>query len=136
MSGVLAASGAGVILQAVGSAAISLSTNVASQVHEIKTGKKKEFDTKELIIDTAIGFAVGLAGGKGASYGNSKGITQSGWQYLKRGILDKKAWTYYAKTAHAQGGTFVLTGLIRPTLTNVMGETIKLLKTRWLKPLL
>ena len=127
--GVLAASGAGVVAQALVSAGISMVSNAASQVNHIiqdETGNTK-FDVGDMLFDGSVGLACGIVGGKGASYGNSGGITAAGKQLGKR-ILSgdgiSKALSYYAKTAHAQGGEFVLKSLAKSLAINSIGGII------------
>jgi len=89
LGGVLAASGAGIVAQAVGSAAISMVSNAASQANHILKDETHEtrFDVGDMLFDGVVGLACGLWGGNGASYGNSGGINAAGRQLFRRGFL-------------------------------------------------
>ncbi|MBE6920295.1 MAG: RHS repeat-associated core domain-containing protein [Ruminococcaceae bacterium] len=124
--GVLAASGAGVVVQALGSAAISMASNAASQVNHIvqdKTGET-EFDVGDMLFDGAVGLACGAWGGNGASYGNSGGIMAAGKQLFKRGFFNPQARSYYAKVAHNMGGEYVFKPLLQSLGKSAVGSTI------------
>ena len=124
--GVLAASGAGVVVQALGSAAISMASNAASQVNHIaqdETGET-EFDVGDMLFDGAVGLACGAWGGNGASYGNSGGIMAAGKQLFKRGFFNPQARSYYAKVAHNMGGEYVFKPLLRSLGKSTVGSTI------------
>ena len=58
--------------------------NAAQQGIDIAKGKRTAFDTGEMLIDGAIGAVCGLAGGSGASQGNSKTAVTLGKQLSKR----------------------------------------------------
>lgn len=116
VGGVVAASGIGLAGQvAVGASAAAVS-NVLTQTRNIATGNQTSFDAKSLVKDTMVGAASGLIGGRGASYGNSKGIIQAGKQFVNK-IASKdsvgKAASYYMKTAHQQGGGNVIIELAK-----------------------
>jgi hypothetical protein len=124
--GVLAASGAGVVVQALGSAAISMTSNAASQVNHIvqdETGAT-EFDVGDMLFDGAVGLACGTWGGNGASYGNSGGIMAAGKQLFKRGFFNPQARSYYAKVAHNMGGEYVFKPLLQSLGKSTVGSTI------------
>ena len=126
VGGVLAASGAGVVAQACGSAAISMASNAASQVNHIvndETGEK-EFNVGDMLFDGAVGFACGVWGGNGASYGNSGGIKAAGKQLFKRGFFNPQARSYYAKVAHNMGGEYVFKPLLKSLGKSAVGATI------------
>lgn len=99
-SGALAATGVGLAGQIVGGAAIAMAGNAAQQGIDIANGKRTAFDTGEMLIDGAIGSVCGLAGGAGASQGNSKTAVTLGKQLSKRIFKTgevKKAFAYYGK---------------------------------------
>ena len=124
--GVLAASGAGVVVQALGSAALSMTSNAASQINHIvkdETGET-EFSVEDMLFDGVVGFACGAWGKNGASYGNSKGIMSAGKQLWKRGLLNPKARSYYAKVAHNKGGEYVMSSLLKSLGKSFVGTTI------------
>ena len=128
--GILAASGAGVVVQALGSAAISMMSNAASQVINIvndETGET-EFDVGDMLFDGAVGLVCGIWGDNGASYGNSAGINAAGKQLLKRGLFNPKAWSYYVKVAHNMGGEFVLKSLMKSLGKSAIGTTVITIK--------
>ncbi len=77
--------------------------NAAQQGIDIAKGKRTAFDTGEMLIDGAIGAVCGLAGGSGASQGNSKTAVTLGKQLSKRIFK-----TGEVKKAFAKSG---LTGL-------------------------
>lgn len=113
VGGVLVASGAGAVAQAVGNAVLSMGTNAVQQAIDIaqdETGTKK-FNVGDMLFDGAVGLASGIAGGRGASYGNSAGITSSWKQLVKRGLTNPKARQYYFKTARRMGGDYVIDAL-------------------------
>lgn len=127
--GALAASGAGVLIQAVGSAAIAMTSNLAQQANKIYISKKQEsFDVGDMLIDGAVGLACGAWGGNGASYGNSNGIMAAGKRLFKRGFLDPQARSYYAKTAHRLGGDYVFKPLLESLGKTSVGSTIVTIK--------
>ena len=127
--GALAASGAGVFVQAVGSATIAMTSNAAQQANHIYISKKKEsFDVGDMLIDGAVGLACGAWGGNGASYGNSDGIMAAGKQLFKRGFFDPQARSYYAKTAHRLGGDYVFKPLLESLGKSSVGTTVVTIK--------
>ena len=136
ISGVLVASGAGIIAQAVGGAAIAMASNAAQQVNEIvkdPSGNTK-FSVGDMVFDGAVGLVCGVIGKNGASYGNTAGINASWKQLLKRGISNKSAQAYFAKTAHNAEKKFVLTALKEGLEINAIGSMISVVKTtiaRW-----
>ena len=94
-SGALAASGVGIVGQAVGNAAISAATNVVDQTSKIRKdrtrGIQTNFSTKQLLADTTIGLASGLIGGAGASSvvagaGGAKQMIDLGVGSIKRSV--------------------------------------------------
>lgn len=127
--GALAASGAGVFVQAVGSATIAMTSNAAQQANHIYISKKQEsFDVGDMLIDGAVGLACGAWGGNGASYGNSDGIMAAGKQLFKRGFFDPQARSYYAKTAHRLGGDYVFKPLLESLGKSSVGTTVVTIK--------
>ena len=122
-SGALAASGVGIVGQAVGNAAISAATNVVDQASKIRKdrtrGIQTSFSTKQLLADTTIGLASGLIGGTGASSvvagaGGAKQMINLGVGSIKRSVSalsnkgisafvkeSGKAATYYANSTIA-----------------------------------
>ena len=114
--GALAATGAGVVWQALGSAAISMASNAAGQYRDIlqdDTGKTK-FDVGDMLFDGAVGLICGIAGGNGASYGNTGGINAAWKQFGKRWVSGDgfdAAFGHFVKQAHRIGGDFVLEAL-------------------------
>lgn len=132
--GVLSASGAGVVVQAIGSAGIAMASNAATQIKDIsndKTGQKK-FDVVDMLFDGAVGLATGYLGGNGASYGNTKGINASWKQLSKRGFFDKGARAYFEKTAHRAGGDYVKDALLHSMNYTKKGAAIITVKN-WAK---
>ena len=88
-SGVLTASGVGLIGQAVGGAAISMASNAAGQVKDIAAGEKESFDVGGFLLDGAVGAGCGLISGAGASSfaaqtGGQKQMVQLGKDTVKR----------------------------------------------------
>ena len=127
--GALAASGAGVFVQAVGSATIAMTSNAAQQANHLFIAKdKQEFDLGDMFIDGAVGLATGAWGGNGASYGNSKGITAAGKQLFKRGFMNPVARDYYAKTAHRLGGEYVFKSLLKSLGKSSVGSAVVTIK--------
>ncbi len=128
-SGALAASGAGVLFQGLGNAAISMTSNIAQQANHIYLSKSQDsFDLADAAIDGAISFTCGIWGGNGASYGNVEGIMSSGKQLLSRGLFDPKAQIYYAKTAHRTGGEYVINSLYSSLKKSSMGSFVMTVK--------
>ena len=124
--GALAASGAGVVVQAIGSATISMASNAASQANHIiqdQTGET-EFNVRDMLFDGAVGLVCGIAGGNGASYGNVKGINAATKQWFKKGFFDSNARKYYVKNACREGGDHVFDALLSSMDKNVVGATI------------
>ena len=107
--GILTASGAGVFLQAVGSAAISMLSNAAQQIHQINDSNGQvSFDWVDMVADGAVSFICGVWGGSGASYGNSSEITAAGKQLFHEGIFSSQSWSNYYTAACRINGEFVL----------------------------
>ena len=127
-SGVLAATGAGAIAQAVGSTAIAMASNATTQVKNIVTKKQKEFDVGDMLFDGAVGLVCGAWGGNGASYGNSDVIMAAGKQLFKRGFLNSQARSYYAKTAHRLGGDYVFKPLLESLGKSSIGTIVVTIK--------
>ena len=126
-SGVLAASGAGLATEIVGNAVISMASNAASQVNSIVKDEDKtlkDFDVGDMLFDGAVGAVTGLAGGRGASYGNAGGIMQAGKQLFKRGFFDPRARMYYYKTARALGGVYVFKPLLNSLKYSAFGAAV------------
>lgn len=122
----LSASGAGAFVQAIGSAGIAMASNATTQIKQItndKTGKTR-FDVADMLFDGAVGLVTGTIGGKGASYGNVKGINSSWKQLSKRGFFDKAAREYFKKTAHRAGGDYVLTALKKTLEFTARGSAV------------
>ena len=127
--GALAASGAGVFVQAAGSAAIAMTSNAAQQANKMYISKKQEsFDVGDMLIDGAVGLVCGAWGGNGASYGNSDGIMAAGKQLFKRGFFNPQARCYYAKTAHRLGGDYVFKPLLESLGKSSVGITVVTIK--------
>ena len=124
--GVLAASGAGVVVQALGSAAISMVSNAASQVNHIVQDETGEtgFNVVDMLFDGVVGLVCGARGGNGASYGNSGGINAAGKQLFKRGFFNPQARSYYAKTAHNMGGEYVFKPLLKSLGISAIGSAV------------
>ena len=125
--GLLAASGAGVVAEAFGSAAISMVSNATQQVNSMSKGEQESFDTADMLFDGAIGFACGALGGNGASFENESGIMAAGEQLTRRivsGDNIRRAISYYVKTAHSQGGKFVLTELSKSFGISFVGTVV------------
>ena len=125
--GVLAASGAGLATEIVGNAVISMASNAASQVNSIVKDEDKtlkDFDVGDMLFDGAVGAVTGLAGGRGASYGNAGGIMQAGKQLFKRGFFDPRARMYYYKTARALGGEYVFKPLLHSLKYSAFGAAV------------
>ena len=130
--GVLAASGAGVITQALVSSGISMASNAASQVNHIVKDESGEtgFDVGDMLFDGAVGLVCGARGGNGASYGNSGGIKAAGKQLFKRGFFNPQARSYYAKTAHNMGGEYVFKPLLKSLGISAVGSAVVTGKNR------
>ena len=127
--GALATSGAGVFVQAVGGAAIAMTSNAAQQANKMYISKKQEsFDVGDMLIDGAVGLVCGAWGGNGASYGNSGGIMAAGKQLFKRGFFNPQARSYYAKTAHRLGGDYVFKPLLESLGKSSVGTTAVTIK--------
>ena len=127
--GALAASGAGVFVQAAGSAAIAMTSNAAQQANKMYISKEQEsFDVGDMLIDGAVGLVCGAWGGNGASYGNSDGIMAAGKQLFKRGFFNPQARSYYAKTAHRLGGDYVFKPLLESLGKSSVGTTVVTIK--------
>ena len=132
VGGALAASGAGRLIQAAGSAVISMTSNVIGQINEAQSDINKRFDVVDMLVDGAVGFATGYAGNNGASYGNTAGIKAVTKRAQKRIVSSglKKGISYYTKNAHNKGGTFVLTSLKKSLKITAVGNAILAIKNR------
>lgn len=126
LGGALAASGAGVVFQALGSAALNMLSNAAGQINDIVNSNsgKISFSVGDMLFDGAIGLVSGIAGGNGASYGNTAGIKAATKQLFKRGFFDPKARSYYVKTACRAGGDHVFDALLSSLDKTVIGSTV------------
>ena len=124
--GALAASGFGVVAQAVGSAAISMASNALTQVKNIALDPMKEtkFNVGDMLFDGAVGTICGALGGKGASYGNTAGIKSAGKQLFKRGFFNQQARDYYFKNAHQAGGKYVFKALLESFRVSSVGSVV------------
>ncbi|MGM9646446.1 MAG: RHS repeat-associated core domain-containing protein, partial [Eubacteriales bacterium] len=99
-SGALAATGVGLVGQVVGGATIAMAGNAIQQGIDYSQGERETFSVGEMLLDGAIGAVSGLAGGSGASQGNSKTAMTLGKQLTKRVFQKKeigKAFAYYGK---------------------------------------
>ena len=67
MSGALSASGVGLVGQILGNAAISASSNIATQISDYYSGRRQTFNEKELVADTVWGGVSGVVSGAGAT---------------------------------------------------------------------
>ena len=132
VGGALAASGAGRLIQAAGSAVISMTSNVIGQINEAQSNINKRFDVVDMLVDGAVGFATGYAGNNGVSYGNTAGIKAVTKRAQKRIVSSglKKGISYYTKNAHNKGGTFVLTSLKNSLKKTAVGNAILAIKNR------
>ena len=113
LGGLLTASGAGLVAEVAGSAAIAAVQSSTTQARDISV-HGKEWSWSKLAVDTSIGAVAGLAGGRGASYGNSKHITNLGTQAISRvsrgdGVL--KTALYYVKSANPTKNASVFTNI-------------------------
>ena len=130
VGGVLAASGAGVVAQAFGNAILSMGTNAVQQTIDIaqdETGTK-QFHVGDMLFDGAVGLVCGIAGGNGASYGNTAGMKASWKQLMKRGLTNPKARKYYVKTAHRMGGDYVIDALMGSMKITAKGSAVVTVK--------
>ena len=67
LSGALSASGVGLVGQILGNAAISASSNIATQISDYYSGRRQTFNEKELVADTVWGGVSGVVSGAGAT---------------------------------------------------------------------
>ena len=67
LSGALSASGVGLMGQILGNAAISASSNIATQISDYYSGRRQTFNEKELVADTVWGGVSGVVSGAGAT---------------------------------------------------------------------
>ena len=126
--GLLAASGACVLVQAIGSAAINIISNTAQQLNHIYVQNDQEYFNvadmvADMVADGLVGFMCGSWGGSGASYGNSQGIMSAGKQLIHEGLFNSQAWRNYFVSACRRDGTFVLTALIESLGKAGIGST-------------
>ena len=124
--GALAASGAGVVIQAIGGGLLGMAENAVNQVVEIAKDDThtKKFNVGSMLLDGAIGVACGIAGGNGASYGNAKSINQAGKQLLRRGLFNPQARSYYAKVAHNAAKEYVFKPLLKSLNFGLCGRIV------------
>ena len=95
--GALAATGAGRVVQAVGSSLLSMASNVVGQIRDARSNPSQKFSVTSMLFDGAVGFAAGRIGKNGASYGNEAGIkavTKQFNKHLKTGQKIGKAFSY------------------------------------------
>ena len=107
-SGVLAASGVGMVGSIAGNAAISMAGNAADQV--IKNGGFENFDVDDMLMDGAIGGLSGVIGGKGANGKNLRGIYKRSTEVLKTAVSPKKIAMYTAKKVIVKQKAMVAVG--------------------------
>ena len=117
LGGVLAASGAGIVAQTAGSAALAA---INSTTNQLLSKPLSEFNIREVGEDALIGAVSGAIGGKGASYGNAKSIIASGKKVakqigrnIKHGKSIIKPIKNYFKRAHNGDENFVLSELCK-----------------------
>ena len=122
--GALTASGVGVVGQMLGSSVISMSANAISQFKNIITKKTNSFDYIDVLFDGATSAITAAWGGNGAIYGNSAGIVSAWNRYKAKGLLNKRAAYYFAKTAHNSDNEFVFTSIVKSSGKNAFGSAI------------
>lgn len=133
LGGVISASGVGVIGQIAGSATLAAIGNAGQQLDRMYNIKSQDcFDYESLVTDTAIGACAGALGGKGASYGNSKSIYNSGKKLVNdvlfKGKSAAKSLVNYSKAAHRQGGDYVFKALNHSMIYNAFGAAISTIR--------
>ena len=126
--GVLAASGAGVVIQALGSSALAMISNAAQQINHIVKDETNSttFNIGDMLFDGVVGLVAGAIGGNGASYGSAKHLNKAGSRLIKKVILGdgKKAWKYYVKTAHVYKRKFVFRSVLKSLSFVAVGNTV------------
>lgn len=126
VSGLLTATGVGIVGQVAGGAALAAVNSAGQQLDSMYIQKtQEEFNWDNFLRDTAIGAGCSTLGGKGASYGNTKSIYNSGArlvQSIKKGKTIARAWKVYRGNARATGGKFVLLGIAKSWAINSMGS--------------
>ena len=133
-SGLLTATGVGLLGQVAGGAALAAVNSAGQQLDSMYVQKtQEEFNWDNLLRDTAIGAGCSILGGKGASYGNTKSIYNSGTrlvQSIKKGKPLARAWKVYRGNARAKGGRFVLKGIARSWIYNSIGSLFGISRNR------
>jgi len=118
LGGLLTASGASLMGAVVGSAAIEAVKSSSTQLRDVSAHNEK-WSWKKLAVDTTKGAISGFVGGPGASYGNTKHITNLGVQAISRvtrGDSIRKAALYYFKSANPTKGVSVFTNIAKSFL--------------------
>lgn len=115
LSGALTATGVGAVGQVIGNAAISMTSNALSQMHNKHLRKQQSFDTKQLLVETALGGISGAIAGPGASVSSNtcgqKSMVKLGYNTVKRTFSQstpraylneaRKATKYYVKSTRS-----------------------------------
>ncbi len=106
VSGVLTASGVGIVGQMAGGVLISCASNIAQQNRDISLGRRENFSGGELALDMAVGGVCGAISGAGASSAKSnscgyKSMVRYGKQSVKKttNALSHKGFSAYRSTA-------------------------------------
>ena len=136
LGGVLTASGAGIAAQVAGSAAISA---VSSAANQLISKPLSSFSIREVGEEALVGAISGLAGGKGASFGNAKSIMGYGKQVvkqvkrnLKHGKSIIKPIGKYCKKAHNGSRKFVMDSFVISTIhSNLASFAMERTKQYW-----
>ena len=134
-SGVLSASGVGIIGQVIGSASIAMTSNATQQLNSLIKKEQEQFSLNSMLFDGIVSAGCAIWSGAGASYGNSAGIKSSGKNFTKQLMKGKnfnKAFTYYKKTAHNSSKSFVLSSLAKSQAKSSFATSIITFKERLL----
>ena len=109
LSGALAATGAGIVVQVVGNAAVGAAQGLAEQTYDIQTGAASEYDLLEIGLSACVGGIGGAVGGvadvsgiKSLSNQAIKRIGNAVNYHIGNGSTKEisSALTYYYKSAH------------------------------------
>ena len=131
LSGLLAASGAGIIVSIAGNAAISMAGNAVDQIIENKGFDN--FDYVDMAIDGIIGAFAGAVGGRGmGNYSNietlnnnlTKKVISGSWTAVKQGAK------YYFSQTKTLYKRFLFSAIRRSGITSFFGNRIKNIITR------
>ena len=133
ISGTLAATGAGLVVQIAGNAAISATQSIAEQTYNISKAESEEYDLIEIGWSASVGAVAGTVGGsanvsgiKSLSNQTIKRIGNAIWYHINNGSTKQisKALTYYYKSASKLMWREIIKGIVKAGGVDVANKII------------